>query len=72
MIEFNKLVEDVIYENMTSGSSSSVFGSSVTKTAQAMSGDTYNPKDARTATALGTGEIVTRGGLSKKKRRKKK
>lgn len=73
MINLKNLIDQVLKEENMAGGASSAFGSGVQATATQFSGDTYAPGDARTPKSL-YGGIVTRRGLIKgrKKRKKKK
>ena len=73
MISLEKIVFSVLNEENVAGGAGSAFGSGVQATATQFSGDTYAPGDARIPKSL-YGGIVTRGGLikSRKKRKKKK
>jgi hypothetical protein len=70
-MEFQKIVEQVIAEEMTSGGEGSSFGPNVGSTAGAFSGDNYAPGDARNLHGL-YGGVLTRSGMRKKKRSKKR
>ena len=73
-MEFQKIVEQVLKEDMTAGGVNSVLGSNVGATATQFSGDNYAPGDARKPTSL-YGGVITRRGMSKinkKSKRKKK
>lgn len=73
MINLKNLIYQVLKEQSMAGGASSAFGSGVQATATQFSGDTYAPGDARIPKSL-YGGIVTRRGLikSRKKRKKKK
>ena len=73
-MEFQKIVEEVLKEDMTAGGVNSVLGPNVGATATQFSGDNYAPGDARKPTSL-YGGVITRKGMSKiskKSKRKKK
>lgn len=70
-MEFQKLVEQVLFEDMVAGGPQSVLGPNVGATATTFSGDNYAPKDARVPMSL-YGGVVTRKGLTKRKSRKNK
>ena len=73
MINLKNLIYQVLKEQNIAGGAGSAFGSGVQATATQFSGDTYAPGDARIPKSL-YGGIVTRRGLikSRKKRKKKK
>ena len=72
MINLEQLVLDVLNEENVAGGATSAFGSGVQSTATQFSGDNYAPGDARIPKSI-FGGIVTRRGLIKgKKKRKKK
>lgn len=73
MINLENLIEQILEEENMAGGAGSAFGPGVQATATQFSGDTYAPGDARVPKSL-YGGIVTRGGLikSRKKRKKKK
>jgi hypothetical protein len=74
-MEFQKLVEDLLQEDVTSGGDGSSFGLGVAATANQFSSDSYAPGDARTPQSIFGKAVLTRGGLkktSKVKRKKKK
>lgn len=73
MISLKKIILDVLNEENMAGGAGSAFGPGVQATASQFSGDTYAPGDARVPKSL-YGGIVTRRGLikSRKKRKKKK
>jgi len=73
MISLKKLIDQVLKEENVAGGATSAFGPGVQATATQFSGDTYAPGDARVPKSL-YGGIVTRRGLikSRKKRKKKK
>lgn len=73
MISLENLINQVLEEENVAGGASSAFGPGVQATATQFSGDTYAPGDARVPKSL-YGGIVTRRGLikSRKKRKKKK
>lgn len=69
-MKFQKLVEEVLQEDVVAGGAGSVFGTNVSSTAAAFSGDNYAPGDARTPKGL-YGGVMTRSGMRKKKKKKK-
>jgi hypothetical protein len=74
-MDFGKLVEEILQENNVIGGPSSVMGPGVVNTASAVSGDKYEPGDARVVKNLfGKGNVLTRYGMksSNKKKKKKK
>jgi hypothetical protein len=72
MINLEQIVLDVLNEENVAGGAASAFGSGVQSTATQFSGDNYAPGDARIPKSI-FGGIVTRRGLIKgKKKRKKK
>lgn len=70
-MDFVKLVESVIFEDMTAGGEGSVFGQSVNSTATPFSGDNYAAGDARKPYSM-FGGVLTRRGLNGKRKKKKK
>ena len=70
-MKFEKLVEQILQEDVVAGGEGSAFGPSVEVTASAFSGDTYAPGDARNPHGL-YGGVMTRSGMRKKKRSKKR
>ena len=70
-MEFQKLVEQVLQEDVVAGGAGSAFGPNVGSTASTFSGDTYAPGDARKPTSL-YGGVLTRKGLRKKNSKKRK
>ena len=72
MINIEQLILDVLKEQNMAGGAGSAFGSGVQSTATQFSGDNYAPGDARIPKSI-FGGIVTRRGLIKgRKKRKKK
>ena len=73
MINLENLIKQVLEEENMAGGAGSAFGPGVQTTATQFSGDTYASGDARVPKSL-YGGIVTRRGLikGKKKRKKKK
>lgn len=73
MISLEELINQILEEENVAGDAGSAFGLGVQATATQFSGDTYAPGDARVPKSL-YGGIVTRRGLIKgrKKRKKKK
>lgn len=70
-MDFEKIVKQVLTEEMSAGGEGSVFGPSVTNTASTFSGDTYAPGDARNPYGI-YGGVLTRRGLNSKKRKKRR
>ena len=70
-MEFEKLVEQILQEDVVAGGEGSSFGPNVGSTAGAFSGDTYASGDARKPHGLYSG-VMTRSGMRKKKRSKKR
>lgn len=72
-MEFKKLVEQILSEEMTAGGVGSVYGPGVEATATQFSGDNYAPNDARNVLGgVSSGMMTRRGMVGKKKKRKKK
>ena len=72
MINLEQIILDVLNEENAAGGAASAFGPGVQSTATQFSGDTYAPGDARIPKSV-YGGIVTRRGLIKgRKKRKKK
>lgn len=73
-MEFQKIVEELLEEDVLAGGVVSSFGLGVVNTANQFSSDSYAPGDARTPQSIFGGAVLTRGGLkkTKKKRLKKK
>ena len=72
MINLKNIINEVLREQNVAGGTGSAFGPGVQATATQFSGDNYAPGDARVPKSL-YGGIVTRGGLIKRgKKRKKK
>ena len=69
-MEFKKLVEKVLSEDVVAGGEGSAFGSGVQATASAFSGDTYATGDARTPKSLYGGKLMTRMGMKGKSKSK--
>jgi hypothetical protein len=65
-MNFISLVETLLYEDNMAGGAASVFGSGVTSTATAQSGDNYAPKYAITPKSL-YGSVISRFGPTKGK-----
>lgn len=75
MINLENLIEQVLEEENVAGGAGSAFGPGVQATATQFSGDNYATGDARIPYSIyGKGGVMTRGGLikGKKKRKKKK
>lgn len=70
-MEFQKLVEQVLSEDVVAGGEGSAFGPNVTDTASAFSSDSYAPGDARNPYGI-YGGVLTRSGMRKKKRKNKR
>jgi hypothetical protein len=70
-MDFASLVSQVLNEDVVAGGEGSAFGAGVTNTATAFSGDTYAPGDARVPYSI-YGGIITRAGLRKKRKKRKK
>ncbi len=71
-MEFQKIVEELLQEDMTAGGEGSSFGPGVVNTADQFSSDSYAPGDARTPSSIFGGAVLARGGLKKIKKRKLK
>jgi hypothetical protein len=71
-MEFQKIVEELLQEDMTAGGEGSSFGLGVVNTADQFSSDSYAPGDARTPQSIFGGAVLTRGGLKKTKKKKLK
>ena len=72
MINLEQVVLDVLNEESVAGGAASAFGPGVQSTASQFSGDTYAPGDARIPKSLYGGIITRRGLIKGKKKRKKK
>lgn len=70
-MKFQELVEKLLQEDVVAGGAGSALGANVGATATAFSGDNYAPGDARVPKSL-YGGVVTRYGINKKKRNKKR
>lgn len=70
-MEFQKIVEEVINEDVVAGGEGSSFGPNVGATATPFSGDNYAPGDARNPYSI-YGGVMTRSGMKKRKSKKKK
>ena len=70
-MKFQQLVEEILQETTLAGGVTSALGPNVGATAGPTSGDKLAPGDARVVMGL-YGGVVTRRGMSKKKRKKKK
>ena len=70
-MEFAKIVEQVITEDAVAGGDGSAFGPGVGSTATVFSGDNYAKGDARMPKSI-YGGVLSRYGMSKKKRKKKR
>ena len=70
-MEFQKLVEKLLSEDVVAGGEGSAFGSSVGSTATAFSGDNYAPGDARSVHGI-YGGVISRSGIRKRKSKKRK
>lgn len=71
-MEFQKIVEELLQEDMTAGGEGSSFGPGVVNTADQFSSDSYAPEDARTPQSIFGGAVLTRGGLKRTKKKKLK
>ena len=71
-MEFQKIVEELLREDMTAGGEGSSFGPGVVNTADQFSSDSYASGDARTPQSIFGGAVLTRGGLKTTKKKKKK
>jgi len=72
-MEFRKLVEQILSEEMTSGGAGSVYGAGVTSTETPFSNQAkYAGDDARNVLGGAFPGVLTRNGLTGKKRRSKK
>lgn len=69
-MEFQKIVEEVLNEDVVAGGAGSAFGPNVGATATEVSGDNYAPGDARTPKSL-FGGVITRSGMNKRKKKSK-
>jgi hypothetical protein len=67
-MEFQKIVEQVLSEEMTSGGAESVYGAGVTSTETPFSGDNYAKGDARNIFGGAFPGVLTRNGLTGKKK----
>lgn len=70
-MNFRRLVEQILQEDVVSGGDSSAFGPNVGNTAAVFSGDNYASGDARNAFGL-YGGVLTRRGIRKRKKSKKR
>lgn len=72
-MDFCKVVNTILEEDLVSGGEVSVFGPNVaTNSPGAFSADTYAPGDARQVHGLYAGVLTRRGLTAKKKKGKKK
>ena len=71
-MEFEKLVESLLREDMTASGEGSSFGPGVGNTANQFSSDSYAPGDVRTPQSIFGGAVLTRGGLRTTKKKKRK
>ena len=71
-MEFQKIVEELLQEDMTAGGEGSTFGPGVVNTADQFSSDSYAPGDVRTPSSIFGGAVLTRGGLKRTKKKKSK
>lgn len=69
-MKFQKLVEEVLQEDVVAGGAGSAFGANAGATATAFSGDNYAPGDARVPKSL-YGGVMTRYGMKKKRKKKR-
>jgi hypothetical protein len=72
IMEFVKLVCQVLQENSVAGGTGSVFGAAVSQTATANSGDNLAKDDGRNIWGGVFPGILTRRGLTKKSKKKSK
>jgi hypothetical protein len=72
VMKFEELVQIVLKEESVSGGEGSVFGANVGATATPMSGDNYAPGDARNLFGNVFSGVLTRSGLKKSKKNKRK
>jgi hypothetical protein len=72
MINLEQIILDVLNEQNLAGGATSAFGPGVQSTATQFSGDNYAPSDARIPKSLYGGIITRRGLIKSKKKRKKK
>lgn len=70
-MDFNFIVKQILQEESATGGADSVFGAGVQATAQAFSGDSYAPGDARTPKSI-FGGVITRRGMRKNHKKKSK
>ena len=70
-MEFEKIVDIVLKENMTAGGAGSVLGPNVGSTATEVSGDNLASGDSRIPTSI-FGGVLKRSGMSKTSKPKKK
>ena len=70
-MEFEKIVESVLKEDMTAGGADSVFGPNVGATATPFSGDNFAKGDSRNVYSLTNG-ILTRFGMKSLRKKKRK
>jgi len=71
-MEFQKIVEQVLFETNVASGAGSVFGSNVSKTATVNSGDNYAKDNGAIIPKSLYGGVITRRGMSKKAKKKKK
>ena len=71
-MEFQKIVEELLREDVLAGGLTSSFGPGVVATADQFSSDSYAPGDARTPQSIFGGAVLTRGGLKRTGKRKKR
>ncbi len=69
-MNFKQLVETILYETTVAGGINSTFGSNVTKTSSAFSGDTYAKENGAIKPCALGGQIITRRGIKRRKKRK--
>ena len=70
-MEFEKIVESFLKEDMTAGGAGSVFGPNVGATATPFSGDNIAKGDSRNVYGLTNG-ILTRFGMKSPRKKKRK
>lgn len=69
-MNFPRLVEQILQEDVVAGGDSSSFGPNVGDTATTFSGDNYAPGDARNVFGVYSG-VLTRSGMKKKSKKRK-
>ena len=71
-MEFQKIVEQALVESNVAGGVSSAFGSNVGSTSTVNSGDNYAKDNGAIIPKSLYGGVITRRGMSKKAKKKKK